>query len=397
MNRLIQKLHGKTVAIVGNGNVIEDHSTEIDSADVVIRFNHFYNYDSNKVGKRVDIVMQTITPAWEQAIDKHIDVLDKYRPEVFLVRSDFQYTTNIHKWYGNAIRVNNTTRWFDYERRFTTGTTVLQYLAQTLTNASVKCYGFQDEADWKRYVSTDAKSFGHTDERKVMLDSIAKLESLTITNQSTDKELPNIVLIPIKRTSSGCPNKNRILIRRCLKEVLKTKLRTVIVGDDYDLMHDLHEEFGVETSPLPMIGNLADVTDTIRDWKVKSGFSGDIALVQCTSPKLKSEWITDCLNHSKHSALVVTATELTFKPNAIYYASDNVYIPMANQLPPASVARQLLPRAVRITGAVEVFHTDALDHKSFYQDGVMYPVIVSEEDSLDVDTEKDLAKAMSLI
>lgn len=96
MNRLVQKLNGRKVAIVGNGNVREDCSVEIDSADVVVRFNHFYNYDSGKVGKRVDIVMQTITPVWERSEGKHIDILDRYRPEVFLVRSDFQYTTDIH-------------------------------------------------------------------------------------------------------------------------------------------------------------------------------------------------------------------------------------------------------------------------------------------------------------
>ena len=127
----------------------------------------------------------------------------------------------------------------------------------------------------------------------------------------------------------------------------------------------------------------------------RSGFCGDVALVQCTSPKLDSEWITEGFKHLSHSPIVATSAMLTFKPTAIYHLVDNVYVHTASSLPPASVARQRLPPSVRITGAVTCFHTDALDHKSIFDDGVLYPLIVGEEDSLDVDTKEDLSRALA--
>jgi len=78
MNRLLQMLNGKRIAIVGNSAVGRNYSNEIDSADVVIRFNHFYNYDSGLVGRRVDIVLQTVAQAWYDAVNSgkaHIDII----------------------------------------------------------------------------------------------------------------------------------------------------------------------------------------------------------------------------------------------------------------------------------------------------------------------------------
>lgn len=398
MNRLMQKLNGKTVAIVGNGFVREDVSAEIDAADVVVRFNHFYNYDTNKVGKRVDVVMQTITPVWEKAPNKHLDVLDKYRPEVFLVRADYPYTTAIHKFYGNAIRVNDCTRWFEFEKRFTTGTTVLAFLARSLKNCKVRCYGFQDEADWQRYSTTDARAFNHPEERKTMLESIKILEALTITNPEERLDfLPQTIVIPVKATSIGCPNKNAALINRCIETALKTKLPITVVGDDYDLMHEVSAKYNIGTCALPTIPPHQDITDTLRDWRVKTGYCGDVCLVQCTSPFLKEEWITECFKHSIHSPICATATKIKFKPTAMYNFDSGVFIRTAANLPASSVARQLLPLTVRITGAVECFHTDALDHKSFFDDGVLFPIMVSEEESLDVDSYEDLILALKRI
>jgi hypothetical protein len=41
-------------------------SKEIDSHDIVIRLNHFYNYDSGLVGKKVDMLFVTPTMAWKK-------------------------------------------------------------------------------------------------------------------------------------------------------------------------------------------------------------------------------------------------------------------------------------------------------------------------------------------
>lgn len=391
MNLLLQLLQGRKVAIVGNGNVKEDHSAEIDSADVVIRFNHFYNYDSGLVGKKVDIVLQTITPMYYNASNRHDDIVREQKPIVFLVKNHFPYDTKLHEIYGKDVKVENYTRVFDAYKPYTTGTTALAYLADHLINAEVRCYGFQDDVDWERYLATDAKNFHVLPiERSIMMDSINRLEALKITEPH--KEIEKKVVIPVKKTSLGFAGKNRLLIDNCIKEAQKSKIPIVIVGDDEELMRRVEKEYGVEICILPEIKPLSDVTNTLKDWRDKTGYAGYLAIVLCTSPRLKAEWIDKAFDELRFAPISATATPLTFKPTAIYQKAGGVFVKACLAMPPASVARQLLPETVRITGAVVACHTDALDFESFYDAGVMRPVIVTEEEALDIDTKEDYEK-----
>lgn len=391
MNLLLQKLSGRKVAIVGNGNVKENHSAEIDSADVVVRFNHFYNYDSGLVGKRVDIVLQTITPMYFDAKNRHDDIVRAQKSHVFLVKNHYTYDTKIHDVYGSDVRIENTTRFFDAYAPYTTGTTALLYLADKLENAEVKCYGFQDEQDWQRYIATDAKNYGVLPiERPSMLGAIRKLESLKITTPY--KDIDNHIIIPVKQNSLGFPGKNRLLLDGCLQEVIKCKIPITVVGDDTELLHDAYTKYGVDICPLPAIKAFEDVTQTLREWRARSGYCGNIAIVQCTSPRLKAEWIPKSFEELRFAPITATATPLTFKPTAIFMKTSGVFIKACQAMPSASVARQLLPETVRITGAVVAAHTDALDFESFYDAGVMRPIIVNEDEALDIDSKEQLQK-----
>lgn len=394
MSLLLQKLTGRKVAIVGNGNVKVDYSAEIDSADVVVRFNHFYNYDSGLVGKRVDIVLQTITPMYYNAKNRHDEIVRELKPHVFLVKNHFTYDSKLHDVYGSDVRVDFSTRFFDPYPIFTTGTTALKYLADHLTNAEVKCYGFQDDEDWKRYLQTDAKNFGvHPTERQVMLDSIKTLEALKITTPA--KSIPRHIIVPVKRNSLGAPGKNRILLDKCLAEITQLDIPITVVGDDTELLNVAYIKYcdkGVTILALPAIGAYDDVTQTLNNWRIATGYEGDVAIVQCTSPRLKKEWVLEGFDNLQFAPVSATATPLSFKPTAVFAKAGGVYLPAYDRLPPASVARQLLPESVRVTGAVVTFHTDALDLPSFWSAGVMRPILVSDDDALDIDTTKDLEK-----
>ena len=395
MNRLLQMLYGKRIAIVGNSMVSRDYSAEIDGADVVIRFNHFYNYDSGLVGKRVDIVLQTVAQAWYDAVNSgkaHIDIVQKQRPAIFLVKRPDHYDTNVHRAYGKGIRVDNGTNWFQPWWKFTTGTCSLCYLAQNLTNAEVHVYGFSNEGyddAWLNYIATDAKHYSNVadEERPVMLNAIAQLQSLKIVEPPL-KEVPKAIVVPIKANSQGAPKKNKKLLIPCLEKLTKLNYPIYVVGDDYDLLHQAKKKYKINTVEVPQIGALDDVTKTLRKWQVETGFSGDIALVQCTSPYLKPEWVEKCFEGLALASLTATAVPLEFKPTAIFREENGVYLPNSQALPPASVARQLLPKTVRITGAVECFHTDALAFDSLYQVGVMQPIIV--DNAVDIDTTEQL-------
>ena len=205
----------------------------------------------------------------------------------------------------------------------------------------------------------------------------------------------NVIVIPVKEHSQGVSHKNRLLIDRCLNEVLKTKYKVIVVGDDNDLLVNVKDKYKglVTTYLLPKIGNYTDITDTLRQWRDETQYKGYIALVQCTSPRLKNVWIEQCFEKIDKAPIVATACELTFKPTALFRLSaGGVYVPYNAAMPAASVARQLLPHTIRITGAVEVFHSKYLDLDSFWKAGYIEPIIIDEEDSLDIDTEKDMKK-----
>lgn len=398
MNRLLQILDGRKIAIVGNGTPVFDHSADIDSAEVVVRFNDFYNMPTGRVGRRVDIVLQTIAKAWFDRfhagqLAASLATVREQKPAIFLVKRPDNYRSDAHAVYGKGVRIDNLASLFEPWWRFTTGTAALCYLAQNLKNAEVRCYGFQDEAAWQNYIATDAKHYSEVaaEERNVMLEAIAKLESLTIT-EPKNGIVPKCIVVPIKANSSGAPMKNRILLRGCLEKLQGLGITVYATGDDTELLHEV-KDICVPV-PLSAIGAMDDVTKTLRRWQVETGFCGDVALVQCTSPKLKVEWVAQCFDAMSMAPVAATCVELGFKPTAIFREENGVFLPNSQALPPASVARQMLPRAVRITGAVETFHTDALTRESFFEYGTLEPVIIDESDALDVDTEEQLKEAM---
>ena len=183
----------------------------------------------------------------------------------------------------------------------------------------------------------------------------------------------------------------------CLEKLqgLGPGIQVFATGDDLELLHDV-KDLCIPV-PLPAIGATDDVTRSLRRWQVETGFCGDVALVQCTSPKLKAEWIAECFEALSRAPVAATCVELGFKPTAIFREENGVFVPNSQALPPATVARQLLPRAVRITGAVEAFHTDALARESLFEHGTLEPVMVDEADSLDVDDVEQLKEAMKCI
>lgn len=401
-NRLTQMLEGRRVAIVGNAQEDRDRSAEIDAADVVVRFNDFYNMATGRVGRRVDIVLQTIARPWFDRwragrLAASLDAVRTQRPAVFLVKRPDNYTTDAHKLYGRGVRIDNLARAFEPWWRYTTGTAALCFLADSLVNAEVRCYGFAADCDeaWRKYVSTDAKQYASTadDERVAMLGAIERLERLAITEpRSGAFAMPRCVVVPIKAHSEGAPGKNRTLLAPCLSKLRDLDVKVYVTGDDAELMHSVRD--CAEAVPLPAIGAYDDVTKTLRRWQVETGFCGDVALVQCTSPRMQASWVERCFSALEEAPVAATCVELGFKPTAVFREENGVFVPMTEKLPPATVARQLLPRAVRFTGAVTAFHTDALAFNSLFEAGVLEPVMIGGEDALDVDTAEQLKQTL---
>lgn len=389
-NRLLQLLDGHSVAIVGNGPVEGDFSQEIDSCDVVVRFNHMYRLDEGKTGKKISIILQTFTSDYMAAWDKHNREVLIQKPEVFLVKQRENCSPWMYSFYGPDVRVNDLIDAFRQWHPFTTGGAALSYLANYANNSTFKIYGFPGGKPWEDYIAGPGHWYKGVaaNERKVVEEAKEMLAKKSISRPAKPgvPPIPRMIVVPVKRHSSGKPGKNRTLLFPLLEKLAKTPYPVTVCGDDDELLYSAEMSFDnirAFHSPAVNIGNTDDVTNLLRYWRDVTRYCGDIALVQCTSPDIACDWIEDSFKLSASSALVATAKMLDFKPNAIYRAdAGGRYAPLTN-LPPASCARQNLPPCCRITGAVEVFHSDALDFPSFWQCAPLKPYFTPTAEDVD--------------
>lgn len=398
MKELLEIFDGRTVAIVGNGEETEDRSAEIDACDVVVRFNHFYNYDGGKVGKKVDVIIQTFTTAWARAENKHADVIKARQPKIFCGKKPKQYNPpQVAGFLGADICVSDLSSELAPWMKYTTGGAFLCWLASKPRNAKFKIFGFPrgDAAD--RYWAGDAKHYAplKNEELAAQARAISILEMQSIKSQRVEQK--PVVVIPVKANSTGCPGKNEKLLPLCIAKLAPLGFDIHLVGDGADKLRDIAvaaagenaEKIHAFVTPPPT----GEVTDDMRMWRDHTGYHGEIILVQCTSPGLRPEWVAACLEARRHAPVSATCCRITFKVNGLYAQNNGVWLQLVEGFGPPSVPRQKLPPVVRLTGAVFCYHSDALDFESFYSAGVLRPVIVEERDSLDVDTPEDLIKA----
>lgn len=391
MTELLEIIDGRTVAVVGNGEVERDCSAEVDACDIVIRFNHFYNYDSGKTGRRVDVVIQTFTSVWASAKERHADVIRAQHARIFCAKKPWQYCpAQVAELIGPDVCVSDWSKELEPYAKFTTGTAFLAWLASRPRNAVFKVFGFPRGEAADRYYAGDAKSYQPLKDEELALQerSIAMLERQTVTRPRMER--PPAVVIPVKACSEGAPGKNDVLLGPCIEKLKPLGYPIHLVGDAERLMGRFAGP-GVETflTPAPT----GEVTDDLRVWRDHTGYHGEVVLVQCTSPGLRAEWIGQVLEARRHAPVAATCVKVAFKVNGMYAEENGVWTQLVPNFGPPSVPRQKLPSVIHLSGAVWAFHSDALDRPSFYQAGPLRPVIVSEADSLDVDTPEQLADA----
>lgn len=397
MTELLDIFDGRTVAIVGNGTETEDRSAEIDACDVVVRFNHFYNYDSGRVGKRVDVIVQTFTSAWANAKEKHADVIKENGARIFCGKKPQQYNpADVARFLGPDVCVTDWTSELAPYAKYTTGGAFLAWLSSKPRNAVFKVFGFPRGEAADKYFATDARHYSRVKDEELAMQerAIAILERQTITTPR--RAFGPVIVIPVKAHSSGAPGKNDALLEPCVRKLLPLGFEINLVGDAENLMKSvaaIDGSINYFVTPPPT----GEVTDDLRTWRDHTGYHGDVALVQCTSPDLKPEWVVEVLDARSHAPIAATCVRVDFKVNGMYAERNGVWTQLVPHFGPPSVPRQKLPSVIHLSGAVWAFHSDALDNKSFYQAGPLRPVIVDERDSLDVDTPEQLELAKQKI
>lgn len=387
MNILLSMLTGKRVAIVGNAPLDRDYSQEIDEADVVCRFNHFYNMASGNAGRKTDIIFQTFARPWFMANpqERNLDVIKENKPVLFVVKKPHQFDDNAREFFEDNVRIEMMPVEAQKYYKFTTGGAVLCYLAEYLKNASVKVYGFPNDERWEKYIKTDAIHYAPiADEERFVVDgAIARLTGLS---RGEAIDVPLRIVIPVKKHSTGFHDKNKILLPALLSKLTNCTTQITVVTDD----NSLEVPANVERFVVPAIPNLADVTTTLRLWRDYTGYFGDIALVQCTSPHFRVEWIDEALKLRKMANVIASAVKIDYKVNSIFVTRFNNRGFRATMCGAPTQPRQTLPPAWRITGALCIFSSDYLSRQSFFDNVEVTPFFVDEKDALDIDTKEQL-------
>lgn len=386
MNQLIAFLTGKKVAIVGNASLDRDYSKEIDEADVVCRFNHFYNVKDGHAGRKTDIIFQTFARPWfETPIEeRNLDIIKEFKPLLYVVKKPEQFDNVARDFFSDNVRIEMMPVEAHKYYKYTTGGAVLCYLAEHLKNADVKIYGFPNGEQWEKYIATDAKHYASvaSEERFIVDTAIMRLEALP---KGERVNIPTHIVIPVKKASTGCPNKNKILLPILLQKLTHSPYDITVVTDDETLELPSH----VERFLVPSIHPLADVTLTLRAWRDATCFCGDVCLLQCTSPNFKYEWLEEALEVRPRANVVVSAVKLNYKVNSIFVSRYNTGF-RATMFGAPTIPRQVLPNAWRLSGALFLFHSDYLSRQSFFDDAEVTPIFVDEKDALDVDTIEQL-------
>lgn len=155
--------NGKKIAIVANASVDKDYSEEIDSADIVVRFNHFYNYDSGLVGKKLDYVVALPTDHWKNKLtpeERHEKLIDELKPTI-LVHKFWERTTwpLFRQVYKNCkvILIKDFPK-NDYNY-LTTGCAFLYWALQNFKNCEIAIYGYSTDQDFTKYIIKYGKHF----------------------------------------------------------------------------------------------------------------------------------------------------------------------------------------------------------------------------------------------
>jgi len=220
-------------------------------------------------------------------------------------------------------------------------------------------------------------------------------------------------VIPARGGSKGIPTKN--LAPLCGRPLLaytadavndSKKLTRTIVSTDDERIADCARSLGLEVpfirpsslaaDDAPMLPVLQHAIRAMR----ADGFETDmVVLLQPTSPLRRGQHIDaaiDWLQRVRGDSVVsVVEVPHQFNPTSVMRVEEGLLKPFLDS--PSATRRQDKPKLFARNGpAVLAVHTHVLDGGSLYGDEV-WPLLMTAEDSLDIDTPWDLRLAESII
>lgn len=221
----------------------------------------------------------------------------------------------------------------------------------------------------------------------------------------TDMTEKVIALITARGGSKGLPRKNVLpingkpLIGWTIEAALNCEqVERVFVSTDDDEIADISESFKADIIQRPDIlasdtASSIDVVSHAITWFEEKGIDCDsIVLLQPTSPLRTAVHLDEALTlyMSKSANFVISVFEPSHTPVKSYIAREDGTIEglWSNDAP--YMRRQDLPRAFQPNGAIYAFSKNEFKLNNQFPRNKVYPYIMSEADSADIDTINDL-------
>jgi len=213
-----------------------------------------------------------------------------------------------------------------------------------------------------------------------------------------------VALITARGGSKGLPRKNILpmngipMIGWSIQAALGcSQIDACYVSSDDDEIIEVSTRLGAATVKRP--AELATDTSSsedaiahfIQQLKERGVCPDQIALLQPTSPLRNSSHLDEAIQiyREKKADCVITVFEPKHSPVKAYKLDDEgrlegLYSPNAPYQP-----RQQLPTAFQPNGAIYLFSVDAFNKQSGIPKTNVYPYVMSESDSVDIDDQQD--------
>ena len=328
------------------------------------------------------------------AEERHEDVIRKQKPLIFAVKHHQRIDEEVKRRHFCGCKI------YKFEQDmvkgsqvFSTGTAALRILTNC-ENFTCDCYCFSFDADWKKYIDTEAKHYG----KNMDLEERKRHEWIEMLSEKRifDDSINPVICV---RKGSSLKDKNirpykdgKSLLEICIEKVKKVFGSVTVLADDEHYC-ELAKSYGAEVPYLDeKVSNSEDVTVRLRRWRDRCGINGRIILFQCTSPNLSTESMEKMREMSKEAdykeVIVTTVVYDDVKHSALLlFDEEEKYMKQAiSGDPQISKPRQELKPLYHYNGAMTSFACSQLSKESLFDDGNLKPCMIEKWEGLDIDT-----------
>ncbi len=217
-----------------------------------------------------------------------------------------------------------------------------------------------------------------------------------------------VALIPARSGSKGLVNKNiqlyknKPLLSHSIIIAKKSKyINDVYVSTDSKIYQQIAMEYNAKVTPLrpPEISDdLSPDIDTFKFFIDNIDFKPDIIIhLRPTYPNRRVELLDDCIetfikNYNEYDSL---RTVVPYKkcPVKMYYIQNKCLIPFFKEyndmIEPYNQARQNFPDSYLHNGCIDIIKTDIIINKNMLSGNAIYPYIMDEKETDDIDDIND--------